>query len=175
MDHAVSAALAVLVIACPCALGLATPTALMVASGRGAQLGIFLKGHRALEATRDVDTVVFDKTGTLTTGRLTVNDVTVASGWDRAAVLRMAAAVESASEHPVSLAIVNEVSRPHRWRRSSIFARLSVAAQSAKWTAVSVKVGKPSWVVRHRRVPREIVDAGGRPNRRARPWYSFGG
>ena len=84
VDHAVSAALAVLVIACPCALGLATPTALMVASGRGAQLGIFLKGHQALDATRDVDTVVFDKTGTLTTGRLTVNDVTYAPGWDRA-------------------------------------------------------------------------------------------
>ncbi len=105
-DWAFSAALAVLVIACPCALGLATPTAMMVASGRGAQLGIFLKGHRALEASRAVDTVVFDKTGTLTTGHLTVTAVTAAPGWEPEQIIALAAAVEDASEHAVGTAIV---------------------------------------------------------------------
>ena len=91
VDRAFSAALAVVVIACPCALGLAIPTAMMVASGRGAQLGIFLKGHQALEATRAVDTVVFDKTGTLTTGRLAVSAVVAATGWRADDVLHLAA------------------------------------------------------------------------------------
>ncbi len=104
-DRAFSAALAVLVIACPCALGLATPTAMMVASGRGAQLGIFLKGYRALEAIRAVDTVVFDKTGTLTTGHLAVTEVTATDGWQSDEVLALAAAVEVASEHAVAVAI----------------------------------------------------------------------
>ena len=159
VDHAVSAALAVLVIACPCALGLATPTALMVASGRGAQLGIFLKGHQALDATRDVDTVVFDKTGTLTTGRLTVNDVAAAPGWDRAAVLRMAGAVEVASEHPVSLAIVNEL--PPTSPAAAVVSFRAVVGRGARGEVGGhrVEVGKPAWVGRHKRVPREIADA----------------
>ena len=158
VDHAVSAALAVLVIACPCALGLATPTALMVASGRGAQLGIFLKGHQALDATRDVDTVVFDKTGTLTTGRLTVTAVTVATEWDRARVLAMAGAVESASEHPVSIAIVNELSPTIPVAADGF---RSVAGRGAAgWVdGHRVEVGKPSWVGRDKQIPREIVDA----------------
>jgi Cu+-exporting ATPase len=99
--RAVSAALAVLIIACPCALGLATPTALLVASGRGAQLGIFIKGHQALESAKVIDTVVLDKTGTVTAGRMTVVD----TAGDRPAVLRMAGAVEDASEHAVATAI----------------------------------------------------------------------
>ena len=111
-DHTVSAALSVLLIACPCALGLATPTALMVASGRGAQLGIFFKGQGALEASRKIDTVAFDKTGTLTTGHLTLTSVTTAAGWDRGDVLGWASAVESASEHPVGLAIAGAASPP---------------------------------------------------------------
>ncbi|MGO9506942.1 MAG: heavy metal translocating P-type ATPase, partial [Mycobacterium sp.] len=110
--RAFSAALAVLVIACPCALGLATPTAMMVASGRGAQLGIFLKGYNSLEATRAVDTVVFDKTGTLTTGQLKVSAVVPAHGWDADEVLGLAASVEAASEHAVALAIA--ASTTHR-------------------------------------------------------------
>ncbi|MEJ8278888.1 heavy metal translocating P-type ATPase [Pseudonocardia sp. DW16-2] len=101
---AVGPAIAVVIIACPCALGLATPTALMVATGRGAELGIFVKGHRALEATRAADTVVLDKTGTLTTGRMTVVDV-AATGGDTAALLARAAAVESGSEHAIAAAI----------------------------------------------------------------------
>ncbi|RMI28485.1 heavy metal translocating P-type ATPase [Nocardia stercoris] len=105
-DRAGAAALAVLVIACPCALGLAIPTALLVASGRGAQLGIFVKGHQALEATRDIDTVVLDKTGTLTTATMTVAAaVVVNESFTETEVLRLAGAVESASEHAVAAAV----------------------------------------------------------------------
>ncbi|WP_405488834.1 heavy metal translocating P-type ATPase [Nocardia sp. NBC_00511] len=111
LDRAGAAALAVLVIACPCALGLAIPTALMVASGRGAQLGIFIKGHQALEATRDVDTVVLDKTGTLTTGEMRVVAVTVDEGCDEDAAVRLAGAVEVASEHAVAAAVAACASR----------------------------------------------------------------
>jgi Cu+-exporting ATPase len=102
---AFTAAVAVLVIACPCALGLATPTALMVGTGRGAQLGILIRGPEVLEQTRRVDTVVLDKTGTVTTGRMTLIDVVAADGEDSDTVLRLAAAVEAASEHPVGRAI----------------------------------------------------------------------
>jgi P-type Cu+ transporter len=105
IDSAVGASLAVLVIACPCALGLATPTALMVASGRGAQLGIFVKGHTALEATRDIDTVIFDKTGTVTNGQMSVVAVVCADGVSETDVLRWAGAVEAASEHAIAGAI----------------------------------------------------------------------
>ena len=104
-DRAFTAALAVLVIACPCALGLATPTALMVASGRGAALGIFIKGYQALESTRAVDTVVLDKTGTVTEGRMSVVELDFVADQDRASVLRRAGAVEEASEHAVAAAI----------------------------------------------------------------------
>ena len=102
---AFTAAVAVLIIACPCALGLATPTALMVGTGRGAQLGILIKGPEVLESTRRVDTVVLDKTGTVTTGRMTLVDVVTAAGVDRADVLRLAGALEDASEHPIAQAI----------------------------------------------------------------------
>jgi P-type Cu+ transporter len=105
VEPAVSAALAVLIIACPCALGLATPTALMVASGRGAELGIFIKGHQALESAKVIDTVVLDKTGTITTGRMAVVDVALAAGVELDTVLRHAGAVEDASEHVVAAAI----------------------------------------------------------------------
>jgi len=102
---AFTAAVAVLIIACPCALGLATPTALMVGTGRGAQLGILIKGPEVLESTRRVDTVVLDKTGTVTTGRMTLQKVYVADGTDEEQVLRLAGAVEHASEHPVARAV----------------------------------------------------------------------
>ncbi|MCD9872223.1 heavy metal translocating P-type ATPase [Streptomyces guryensis] len=102
---AFTAAVAVLIIACPCALGLATPTALVVGTGRGAQLGILIKGPEVLESTRRVDTVVLDKTGTVTTGRMTLHEVYVAAGTDEKEVLRLAGAVEHASEHPVARAI----------------------------------------------------------------------
>ncbi|MHC3470390.1 heavy metal translocating P-type ATPase [Streptomyces sp. 7R007] len=102
---AFTAAVAVLIIACPCALGLATPTALMVGTGRGAQLGILIKGPEVLESTRRVDTVVLDKTGTVTTGRMTLQEVYAADGTDEKELLRLAGAVEHASEHPVARAV----------------------------------------------------------------------
>lgn len=105
-DQAFSTALAVLIIACPCALGLATPTAMLVASSRAAQLGIFLKGYLALETSRHLDTVVLDKTGTLTHGRAEVVDIFAAPPWTRDDVLRLAGSVETASEHSFAGAIL---------------------------------------------------------------------
>ena len=105
LSFAMTAAVAVLIIACPCALGLATPTALMVGTGRGAQLGLLIKGPEVLESTREVDTVVLDKTGTVTTGRMSLLEVHVADGDERAEALRLAGAVEDASEHPIARAI----------------------------------------------------------------------
>jgi P-type Cu+ transporter len=104
-EPAVSAALAVLIIACPCALGLATPAALVVACGRGAELGIFIKGHQALEASRSVDTIVLDKTGTITTGVMAVAGVQPAPGTRREVLLQRLGAVEDASGHPVAAAV----------------------------------------------------------------------
>ncbi|RKN31779.1 heavy metal translocating P-type ATPase [Micromonospora musae] len=102
---AFTAAVAVLIIACPCALGLATPTALLVGTGRGAQLGILIKGPEVLENTRRVDTVVLDKTGTVTTGRMTLAEVAPAEGVEAAELLRLTGALEAASEHPVARAV----------------------------------------------------------------------
>ncbi|MFB7195269.1 heavy metal translocating P-type ATPase [Streptomyces sp. NPDC056121] len=104
---AFTAAVAVLIIACPCALGLATPTALMVGTGRGAQLGILIKGPEVLETTRAVDTIVLDKTGTVTTGRMTLLATHVADGTDTGEVLRFAGALEHSSEHPIAQAIAD--------------------------------------------------------------------
>jgi Cu+-exporting ATPase len=109
--EAFEAAVAVLIIACPCALGLATPTALMVGTGRGAQLGILIKGPQILESTRKVDTIVLDKTGTITTGQMAVTQVNPAPGVGGAALRRFAASVEAASEHPVARAIAS-LARP---------------------------------------------------------------
>ncbi|WAL65360.1 heavy metal translocating P-type ATPase [Amycolatopsis cynarae] len=102
---AFTAAVAVLIIACPCALGLATPTALLVGTGRGAQLGILIRGPEALESTSGIDTIVLDKTGTVTTGRMALTGVHLAEGVDREEVLRVAGSLEHASEHPIARAI----------------------------------------------------------------------
>ncbi|MET9300762.1 MULTISPECIES: heavy metal translocating P-type ATPase [Micromonospora] len=102
---AFTAAVAVLIIACPCALGLATPTALLVGTGRGAQLGVLIKGPEVLESTRRVDTVVLDKTGTVTTGRMALAEVLPADGEDADELLRVAGALEAASEHPIARAV----------------------------------------------------------------------
>ncbi|MET9553427.1 heavy metal translocating P-type ATPase [Streptomyces sp. NPDC006645] len=105
LTAAFTAAVAVLIIACPCALGLATPTALMVGTGRGAQLGILIKGPEVLESTRGIDTVVLDKTGTVTTGRMTLLDLHTAPGTTDTELLRLAGALEHASEHPIARAV----------------------------------------------------------------------
>ncbi|MGZ8706089.1 MAG: heavy metal translocating P-type ATPase [Gaiellaceae bacterium] len=102
---AFTAAVAVLIIACPCALGLATPTALMVGTGRGAQLGVLIKGPEILEHTRRIDTIVLDKTGTITEGKMELAEVAPLNGATRAEILRLAGAVEAASEHPIAQAI----------------------------------------------------------------------
>ncbi|NED92004.1 copper-translocating P-type ATPase [Streptomyces sp. SID11233] len=105
LTAAFTAAVAVLIIACPCALGLATPTALMVGTGRGAQLGILIKGPEVLETTRRVDTIVLDKTGTVTTGKMTLQAVHTTPGTTETDVLRLAGALEHASEHPIAQAV----------------------------------------------------------------------
>lgn len=155
-DKVFASALAVLVIACPCALGLATPTAMMVASGRGAQLGIFLKGHRSLEAIRAVDTVVFDKTGTLTTGHLAVTAVTAADGWESDDVLALAAAVESASEHAVAVAITT--SAPEH---AEVVDFQAVPGRGVVGTVGEreVRIGKPSWAAGRAVVPAALAEA----------------
>ncbi|WP_285031218.1 heavy metal translocating P-type ATPase [Mycolicibacterium sp. lyk4-40-TYG-92] len=155
-DKVFACALAVLVIACPCALGLATPTAMMVASGRGAQLGIFLKGHRSLEAIRAVDTVVFDKTGTLTTGHLAVTAVTAVDGWADEDVLALAAAVESASEHAVAVAITTAAPE-----HEAVTDFQAVPGRGVVGTVGEreVRVGKPSWAAGRAVVPAVLAEA----------------
>ena len=108
---AFSAAVAVLIVACPCALGLATPTALLVGTGRGAQLGILIKGPEVLESTRRADTILLDKTGTITEGKMTIAGVVTADGIAEAEALRLAGAVEHASEHPIARAIADAAAR----------------------------------------------------------------
>ncbi|MFV0495102.1 heavy metal translocating P-type ATPase [Mycobacterium sp.] len=144
-ERAFSVTLGVLVIACPCALGLATPTAMMVASGRGAQLGIFIKGYRALETVHGIDTVVFDKTGTLTVGTLTVRDVTAVEGCDVAEVMAFASAVEAASEHAIGSAILAASPDP---LPVTDFAAVAGCGVSGIVDGHTVEVGKPSWITR---------------------------
>lgn len=156
-DHTVSAALSVVLIACPCALGLATPTALMVASGRGAQLGIFFKGQSALEASRRIDTVAFDKTGTLTTGHLTLTSVTTAAGWERGDVLGWASAVESASEHPVGLAIAGAGGPPVL--AVADFHAVPGSGVVGKVDGRCVKLGRLGWVAGPGTVGTELLAA----------------
>jgi Cu+-exporting ATPase len=142
---AFTAAVSVLIIACPCALGLATPTALMVGTGRGAQLGILIRGPEVLESTRRVDTVVLDKTGTVTTGRMTLVDVVAASGEDPDAVLRFAGAVEDGSEHPIGGAVATGA-RERLGELSSVTDFHATAGQGVAGTVSgrAVRVGRAS-------------------------------
>ena len=141
---AFTAAVAVLIIACPCALGLATPTALLVGTGRGAQMGLLIKGPEVLESTRRVDTIVMDKTGTVTSGIMSVSDVTVPEGRDRADVLAKAAAVEAASEHPIAQAIAREGARAGELPEVTDFANTAGRAVTGTVDGAVVTVGRPA-------------------------------
>jgi len=151
VEGAFTAAVAVLIIACPCALGLATPTALLVGSGRGAQMGILIRGPETLEDTRRVDTIVLDKTGTVTTGRMSVVDVFGDTDGD---VLRRAAAVEAGSEHPVARAIVTHVTESTDMTLASPAEFVNERGRGARAVVDGdvVAVGRPEWVA-------QIVDA----------------
>jgi Cu+-exporting ATPase len=138
------AAVAVLVVACPCALGLATPTALLAAVGRGAELGILVKSARAFEAARHVRVVVFDKTGTLTTGTMRLHTITMAAGTTEEEVLRLAGAVEDASEHPIGQAIAREAAaRSGRLLPVTGFTPLPGAGVRGVVDGRTVTVGRP--------------------------------
>jgi Cu+-exporting ATPase len=141
---AFTAAVAVLIIACPCALGLATPTALLVGTGRGAQLGILIKGPETLESTRTVDTVVLDKTGTVTTGRMSLVDVIPAAGVDREQLLRLAGAVEAASEHPIAQAIAAAAADEARLSQVAGFASTEGLGVTGTVDGHTVHVGRPA-------------------------------
>ena len=142
-----SAAVAVLIIACPCALGLATPVALLVGTGRGAQLGILIKGPEVLESTRAVDTVVLDKTGTVTTGVMAVVDVVAAEGEDPTAALRRVAAVEAASEHPIARAVAAEgAARTGSLPAVHDFANVAGRGVTGTVEGVEVTAGRPSFL-----------------------------
>jgi Cu+-exporting ATPase len=148
---AFTAAVAVLIIACPCAMGLATPTAILVGTGRGAQLGIVIKGPEVLESTRAVDTIVLDKTGTITTGRMSLVDVAAAPGEDADEVLRVAGAVEDASEHPVAAAIAAGA-RERLWDEggklpaAESFANIQGLGVSGVVEGHAVAVGRGGWL-----------------------------
>ncbi|HEY3738104.1 MAG TPA: heavy metal translocating P-type ATPase [Jatrophihabitans sp.] len=141
---AFTAAVAVLIVACPCALGLATPTALMVGTGRGAQLGILIKGPEVLESTRVVDTVVLDKTGTITTGQMTLTAVIGADGEDEATVLRLAGALEAASEHPIARAIATAAREHGALPNSDGFSSTGGLGVRGTVEGHSVTIGRPA-------------------------------
>ncbi|WP_461023938.1 heavy metal translocating P-type ATPase [Thalassiella azotivora] len=167
---AFTAAVAVLIIACPCALGLATPTALMVGTGRGAQLGILIKGPEVLESTRRVDTVVLDKTGTVTTGRMTLHDVVPADGEDAQVALRRAGALEDASEHPIARAVADAA----RERGADLpgvegFANVEGLGVTGRVEGVDVVVGRPGLLAdRGMTVPDQVAEAVGAAQRHGR-------
>ena len=143
---AFTAAVAVLIIACPCALGLATPLALLVASGRGARLGILIKGPEVLESTRKADTIVLDKTGTVTTGQLSVHGVVPATGVHTGDVLRMAGALESASEHPIGRAIAKHAARLGTLPEPEQFENAAGLGVMGLVDGAAVVVGRPAFL-----------------------------
>ena len=160
-EFAFTAAVAVLIIACPCALGLATPTALLVGTGRAAQLGILVKGPQVLESTRRVDTIVMDKTGTVTTGKMTVVDVVPATGQDADELLGLAAAVEDASEHPIAQAIA-QAGRDRLGTLKPVIEFTSSAGRGVTGTidTVAVSAGRATWLAESgSSLPDDLADA----------------
>jgi Cu+-exporting ATPase len=159
--QAFTAAVAVLIIACPCALGLATPTALLVGTGRGAQLGILIKGPEVLESTRRVDTIVLDKTGTITTGQMALVDVHVADGTTRREVLRLVGAVEAASEHPIAKAIASAAAtQVGQLPTVSNFENTSGLGVTGSVEGHTVVVGRPAFLAQARMNADPRLDSG---------------
>jgi Cu+-exporting ATPase len=161
VSTAFTAAVAVLIIACPCALGLATPTALLVGTGRGAQLGILIKGPEVLESTRRVDTVVLDKTGTVTTGRMTLVDVLTGPGEDADQVLRLAAGAEDGSQHPIAAAVLAGArARVGEWAAATDFRSLDGLGVRATVEGREVLVGRARLLAETGQpLPAELRDA----------------
>jgi Cu+-exporting ATPase len=176
LPAAFTAAVAVLIIACPCALGLATPTALMVGTGRGAQLGILIKGPEVLENTRRVDTVVLDKTGTVTTGRMTLVDVVPAPGEDPERLLRLAGALEAASEHPIAQAVASAAAeRAGPLPAATEFANVEGLGVQGVVDGAAVVVGRPRLVAdRSQPLPAELERAVADAERRGRTAIAVG-
>jgi len=163
---AFTAAVAVLIVACPCAMGLATPTAILVGTGRGAQLGILISGPAVLESTRTVHTIVLDKTGTITTGRMSLVEVGAAPGVDTSELLRLAGAVEDASEHPVGAAIaagarerLRDVLHDEKLPAVESFAGARGLGVSGLVDGAAVAVGRPGWLESEwaQQVPAELA------------------
>jgi Cu+-exporting ATPase len=165
VQAAFTAAVAVLVIACPCALGLATPTALLVGTGRGAQLGILIKGPEVLEQTRRVDTVMLDKTGTVTQGRMSLSAVIAAPGEDADTVLRLAGAVESGSEHPVGQTLAAAALErlgalpPVTGFRSTQGLGVEGTVAGPDGATRRVRVGRASWAAGDATAPEALTEA----------------
>src|SRR5699024_6967277 len=142
--EAFTAAVAVLIIACPCALGLATPTALLVGTGHGAQMGVLIRGPEVLESTRRIDTVVLDKTGTVTTGTMTVHGVHPAEHTTTAEVLGRAGAVEHASEHPIGAAIAAAAAEQGELAQVTGFENLAGRGVRGTVDGTQILAGRPA-------------------------------
>src|SRR5690606_34750346 len=178
-EAAFTAAVAVLIIACPCSLGLATPTALMVGTGRGAQLGILIKGPEMLESTRRVDTVVLDKTGTITSGRMSLVEVVPAAGESAEELLRLAGAVEEGSEHPIGRAIATGA----RERIGGLLPEVQDFKSTGGWGVAgrvdgrTVTVGRRDWLPVSGPIPADLAEAADAAERQGRTpvWVAWEG
>lgn len=178
-EAAFTAAVAVLIIACPCSLGLATPTALMVGTGRGAQLGILIKGPEMLESTRRVDTVVLDKTGTITSGRMSLVEVVPAAGESAEELLRLAGAVEEGSEHPIGRAIATGA----RERIGGLLPEVQDFKNTEGWGVAgrvdgrTVTVGRRDWLPVSGPIPADLAEAADAAERQGRTpvWVAWEG